>query len=235
MTAPQYSIVPLPDNVPFEMAARWGYLGTGYQALQRADVRVGTTVLINGISGTLGLGVALFALALGASKVLGTGREHALLQKVKSIAPDRIEVHALDEEVSVGEWAHAVTSGRGVDVVIDTLGPGAPQSSMLAALEALGRGGRHVNIGAVAGDIPVNLHKNMDNNQDMLGSLVHARPRPGNGRSRGHRRCPVGCFRARVLQARRCEHGFNRSEEPPRRLQQLCDLPLSTSAHGSQL
>lgn len=171
MTAPQYSIVPLPDNVPFEMAARWGYLGTGYQALQRADVRVGTTVLINGISGTLGLGVALFALALGASKVLGTGREHALLQKVKSIAPDRIEVHALDEEVSVGEWAHAVTSGRGVDVVIDTLGPGAPQSSMLAALEALGRGGRHVNIGAVAGDIPVNLHKNMDNNQDMLGSL----------------------------------------------------------------
>ena len=28
MTAPQYALVKLPDNVSFEQAARFGYLGT---------------------------------------------------------------------------------------------------------------------------------------------------------------------------------------------------------------
>ena len=65
MTAPQYSLVTLPDNVSFETAARWGYLGTAYSALKRSGANMGTSVLVNGISGTLGLGVALFALALG--------------------------------------------------------------------------------------------------------------------------------------------------------------------------
>ncbi len=170
MTAPQYSIVTIPDNVPFETAARWGYLGTGYRALRRAGANAGTSVLINGISGTLGLGVALFALALGAPVILGTGRDLRLLEKVKAMAPDRIHVHPLNAERTTGDWAREITGGEGVDIVVDALGPGAPHESMLAALDALRRGGRHVNIGAVAGDVPVHLHKVMDNNQDLIGS-----------------------------------------------------------------
>lgn len=170
MTAPQYSIVTLPDNVTHETAARWGYLGTGFHALRRGEVGPTTTVLINGISGTLGLGTALFALALGARKVLGTGRNMELLKRVKEIAPGRIEIHSLDDAVSTGDWARNLTNGDGVDVVIDALGPGAPQESWLAALNAMGRGGRHVNVGAVAGDIPVHMHEIMDWNKSLLGS-----------------------------------------------------------------
>src|SRR4051812_31715403 len=44
MTAPQYSLVVLPDNVSFETAARWGYLGTGYRALRRAGAEMGSSV-----------------------------------------------------------------------------------------------------------------------------------------------------------------------------------------------
>jgi threonine dehydrogenase-like Zn-dependent dehydrogenase len=127
-------------------------------------------VLINGISGTLGLGVALFALALGARKVLGTGRDRDLLARVRAIAPGRIEVHGLDDEVSVGEWTRSLTGGAGADLVIDALGPGAPHETMLAAVDALARGGHHVNIGAVAGDVPVHLHKVMDNDMRLSGS-----------------------------------------------------------------
>lgn len=170
MTAPQYSLVVLPDNVSHETAARWGYLGTGYRALRHGGLRPGGTVLVNGISGTLGLGVALFALALGARTVLGTGRDRDLLGKVKAIAPDRIDVHGLDDEASVGEWARSLTGGAGVDLVVDALGPGAPHHTFLAALDALGRGGQHVNIGAVAGDVPVHLHKVMDNDMRLSGS-----------------------------------------------------------------
>ena len=170
MTAPQYSLVTLPDNVSHETAARWGYLGTGYRALRRADVTASDVVLVNGISGTLGLGVALFALALGARKILGTGRDVGLLERVRAIAPGRIETHSLEDEVQTGAWARSLTHGEGVDVVIDALGPGAPQESWLSALDGLRRGGRHVNIGAVAGDIPIPMHELMDNDKAVFGS-----------------------------------------------------------------
>ena len=49
------------------------------------------------ISGTLGLGACLNALAMGATKIFGTGRNAELLADVKAIAPDRIEVHAVGD------------------------------------------------------------------------------------------------------------------------------------------
>lgn len=171
MTAPQYSLVTLPDNLPFEVAARWGYLGTGYKALRQARADMSTSLLINGISGTLGLGVALFALALGVPKILGTARNLDLLEKVRQIAPDRIHVHSLDDPTPIGEWARELTGGVGVDIVVDALGPGAPANSMLAGISALGRGGRHVNISAVQGEVPFNAHQVMDNDQSLIGSV----------------------------------------------------------------
>ena len=42
--------------------------------------------------------------------------------------------------LSTDVWAKGLTDGSGVDVVIDALGPGAPQSTMLEALNALRRG-----------------------------------------------------------------------------------------------
>jgi D-arabinose 1-dehydrogenase-like Zn-dependent alcohol dehydrogenase len=169
MTAPQYSLVELPDNVPHETAARWGYLGTAYRALRRAEAGPGTTVLVNGISGTLGMGVALFALAFGATQVLGTGRDRDLLDRVAKLDP-RIGVHSLDDEQPVADWVRGLTRGEGAHAVIDALGPGAPHESMLAALAALRRGGTHVNIGAVAGNVPVHLHELMDNDKTHIGS-----------------------------------------------------------------
>ena len=53
---------------------------------------------MNGISGTLGLNAAMLALAMGATKILGTGRNAALLDRVKALSPQRIEVFAVDEK-----------------------------------------------------------------------------------------------------------------------------------------
>ena len=64
---PSTALVKLPDSLSFEQAARFGYMGTAYSALRKAKVGTDTTVLINGISGTLGLGAALFALGMGAT------------------------------------------------------------------------------------------------------------------------------------------------------------------------
>ncbi|WP_280399768.1 alcohol dehydrogenase catalytic domain-containing protein [Nocardia carnea] len=168
MIAPQYSLVKLPDSISFEQAARFGYLGTGYAALRKARVGTDTTVLINGISGTLGLGVALLSLAMGATTVLGTGRDRDLLARVEALSPGRIRTFSTLDG-AIDSWVHR-TLGGGVDVHIDALGPGAPHEPFQQGLKSLRRGGRAVNIGATAGEVPIDVHHIMDQQLQLLGS-----------------------------------------------------------------
>jgi threonine dehydrogenase-like Zn-dependent dehydrogenase len=169
ITAPQSALVRLPDNVSFEQAARFGYLGTAYAAIRKAGAGPGRTMLINGIGGTLGLCAALVGLATGVTTILGTGRNQALLDRVKALAPNRIEVFATGGRPA-HEWAMDVTGNEGVDAVIDTLPPGAPASAMLDVLRALRRGGRAVNIGGVAETLPLSVHWMMGMNIQLIGS-----------------------------------------------------------------
>jgi alcohol dehydrogenase len=170
MPAPQYSLVKLPDTVSFETAARWGYMGTAYSALRQANVGPGSTVLVNGASGTLGLPAVMLALALGARKVLGTGRNRELLEEVRMLSPQRIEVHAAEDPVPVAEWAKHVTDGAGVDAAVDALFTDTPYHSMLEAINALRYGGVHVNIGGVTDLVPINVVEMMWHNITLKGS-----------------------------------------------------------------
>jgi D-arabinose 1-dehydrogenase-like Zn-dependent alcohol dehydrogenase len=168
MTAPQYALVKLPDNVTFEQAARFGYLGTSYGAMKKADAVAGRSMLVDGISGTLGLGAALLGLAMGITRILGTGRNRQLLERVKKLAPDRIEVHALDRrDRRLGQAAYRRGGRRFHD---QCAGPGSPASTMLDSLRAVRRGGRAVNVGAVAEPVPVDVHWLMDEQIQLIGS-----------------------------------------------------------------
>lgn len=170
LTSPQRNLVKLPDSVSFEEGARFGYLGTGYSALRKAGAGPGTTVLVDGISGTLGLGVLLNALAMGVTRVFGTGRDAKLLADVKALAPDRIEVHAV-EDGGLKDWVYANNGGRGVDIVIDALGPGAPADTLLEAISTLVRGGVAVDIGGMMEHPGLDLFAMMCRQQSVLGSL----------------------------------------------------------------
>lgn len=170
MTAPQYALVKLPGNVTFDQAARFGYLGTMYSALRKAQAGPGRTVLINGISGTLGLGGALLGLAMGVTRILGTGRDKTLLAQVAALAPDRIKVLSIVDGEPIDAWARRLTGGGGVDVFVDALGPGGQHETLLQGVRSLRRGGRAYNIGAVAGLVGINLHDLMDQGQRVEGS-----------------------------------------------------------------
>jgi D-arabinose 1-dehydrogenase-like Zn-dependent alcohol dehydrogenase len=174
ITAPASAIVRLPERVTFEQAARLGYLGTAYAALKKIGAGPGQTVLVNGISGMLGLCAALLALAMGASRVLGTGRNQDLLERVKQLAPDRIDVIALDDADEDGKlpaWARQGTEGGMVDGMIDCLPPGAHGSAMMRALHTLRRGGRAANVGAVLETLPINAFWLMTNRISLTGSV----------------------------------------------------------------
>jgi D-arabinose 1-dehydrogenase-like Zn-dependent alcohol dehydrogenase len=184
ITAPATALVRLPDNVGFETAARFGYCGTAYAALRKIGAGPGSSLLVNGISGQLGLNAAQLALAMGVTKILGTGRNAALLDRVKALAPERIDVSPTPPSPASGggkgggaqpdplvAWAKAATDGYGVDGVIDCLPPGAPGSAMMHALYCLRRGGRAVNVGAVMETLPVNAFWLMTNRIGLQGSV----------------------------------------------------------------
>lgn len=170
MLAPQYSLVKLPDNLTFEAAARFGYMGTTYSAMRKVGVRAGSSLLVNGISGTLGIGCALFGLGMGATRILGTARNRQLLERVRALSPQRIEVFVMDAGRPIDDWVREVTKGEGVDFYIDCLGPGATNRPMLEGMRSLRRGGKAVNIGAVAGGVPLDVHTMMDQQQEFAGS-----------------------------------------------------------------
>jgi D-arabinose 1-dehydrogenase-like Zn-dependent alcohol dehydrogenase len=169
MTAPQHSLVTLPDNISFEQAGRFGYIGTSYGALRMADAGPGKVGLIDGITGTLGVASTMLSLAMGVSKVLGTGRNEELLERVRSLAPQRIEVLKLDDKSS-GEWARTLTDGEGVDFVISALGAKAPPETMLDSMQGVRRGGKIVNVGGVADVVPVDMKWLMDEQVQLIGS-----------------------------------------------------------------
>jgi alcohol dehydrogenase len=182
ITAPATALVKLPDTLSFEAAARFGYLGTAYAAMKKVGVGPGQTLLINGISGQLGLNAAQLALAMGATKILGTGRNQRLLDRVKALAPTRIDVLSVPDAPGGGgnnaggsdplvAWAKAATEGHGVDGMIDCLPPGAPASAMMRALFSLRRGGRAVNVGAVLETLPLNAFWMMTNRIGLQGSV----------------------------------------------------------------
>jgi alcohol dehydrogenase len=169
-TAPQHNLVPLPKNVSFEEAARFGYIGTAYAALRKANAGPGKTILINGLSGTLGLGATLTALGRGVTRILGTARDRARLARVKALAPDRIETLAEGDGKPVADWARDLTGGYGVDAVIDCLGPGTSGTLLMNAIYALRRGGKAINIGGVGEKTVMDIHWMMDNQIEFIGS-----------------------------------------------------------------
>ncbi|WP_031265463.1 alcohol dehydrogenase catalytic domain-containing protein [Dietzia sp. UCD-THP] len=170
LTAPQRNLVKLPDSVSFEEGARFGYLATAYSALRKAKAGPGKTVLVDGISGTLGIGALLNCLAMGVTKIFGTGRNADLLADIKEVAPDRVEVHPAGTG-DLGEWVRKHNNGHGVDIVIDALGPGAPADSFLEAIGALERGGVAVDIGGMMEKPGLDLFAMMCKQQSVLGSL----------------------------------------------------------------
>jgi alcohol dehydrogenase len=154
LVAPASNLVKLPASVSFEQGARFGYLGTAYSALRKAQLVAGGTVLIDGVTGTLGLGAALLALAMGATRVFGTGRNEQLLQRVQAFAPGRVVPLRLGGR-PVNELVMEHTGGHGVDAYLGALGPGAPVDSTLQGLQSLRRGGRAIGMGALAAMLPV--------------------------------------------------------------------------------
>jgi len=169
MTASAQRLVRLPPPVTFEQAARFGYLGTSFAALRLAGVGAGSAIAINGITGTLGVGATLLALGMGATRILGFGRNRDVLARLKTLAPDRVDVLALGD-APIADWVRARTGQLGVDALIDCSGRAAAAATTADALHALKRGGVAVNIGALTEPLAIEPMRFMTARLQLRGS-----------------------------------------------------------------
>lgn len=141
--------LPLPDDLDDVTAAAIANPGmSSWAALtERARLRPGETVLVNGATGTSGRLAVQIARHLGAAKVIATGRNIEGLREVAALGAD-VTIPLADADAALPEQFAA-----GVDVVIDYLWGGSAESLLIAAARA-GRDAaplRFVQVGSVAG------------------------------------------------------------------------------------
>lgn len=144
IAVPEENLLPRPRRLSWQEAAAFPLAGlTAYRALfTRGRLRAGDTVLVLGA----GSGVSTFVVSLAhqaGARVLVTSSSRDKIDRAAELGADA------GFDYTAGDWAAevlALTGGRGVDVVVDSVGATWPES-----LRCLRRGGRLVVFGATAG------------------------------------------------------------------------------------
>jgi NADPH:quinone reductase-like Zn-dependent oxidoreductase len=140
--------IELPEAIDDGVAAALGIAGlAGWLPLAwRAQLKPGETVLVLGATGVVGQLAAQSARLLGAGRVVAAGRDREMLARAAELGADAtVDVSGLEGDALTAAFRDA--AGGEVDVVHDPLW-GAPAA---AAIEALGVGGRLVQLGQSAG------------------------------------------------------------------------------------
>lgn len=161
-------IQPLPERLSFAQGAaiHVPYYTAYYGLHLRAGAKPGETVLVHGASGGVGLAAVQIARAAGLT-VIGTAGsdkgKSAVLEAGASVVLDHTQPGYLDE-------VKAVTSGRGPDIVLETLA----NVNLAKDLGVVAQNGRVVIIGS-RGPVEIDPRQTMQRNSRILGmSLMNA-------------------------------------------------------------
>lgn len=148
VTATEARVCALPDPVSFVDAAAFAInYGTAYYALTtRGRLQRGETLVVHGASGGVGIAAVQLGKLLGA-RVIATGSDAGKLVEVaREGADDTVDIVATDLARALLD----LTSGRGADVVLDTVGGDVFDASM----KSIAVDGRLLIVGFVSGRIP---------------------------------------------------------------------------------
>lgn len=145
VAVPARNLQPRPAHLSWEEAAALplAYLTAWRMLMSQARLRAGETVLIHGIGG----GVALASLQLArlaGARVIVTSSSMEKLSKAKELGAAQGLSYTGG---NVAEEVMDATGGRGVDVVIDTVGA----STWAINMDVLRKGGRVVHCGVTTG------------------------------------------------------------------------------------
>jgi NADPH:quinone reductase-like Zn-dependent oxidoreductase len=131
----------------------------------RAQVRAGESELIWGIGGGVAMAALRIARLLGVRAIVTSGSD-AKVEAARRLGADEAINHASADVVAE---VRRLTGGRGVDVVVDSVGERSWQDS----LRAMRRGGRLVICGATSGPmVSLDLRRLFWHQWSVLGSTL---------------------------------------------------------------
>jgi zinc-binding alcohol dehydrogenase/oxidoreductase len=147
VVVPAENVATKPSHLSFEEAAALPLSGlTAYRAaLSRARIQPGERVVIHGIGGGVALFALQFAKLAGAALMATTTAAHKIDRALALGADLAVDTRAMDWQEAARTWSQ----GRGVDVVIDSVGGERFAESLLA----LRPGGRIATYGTTAGGL----------------------------------------------------------------------------------
>lgn len=141
-------VLPIPDGMDFSTAAAllltYGTMDHGLR--DRGQVKDTETVMVLGASGGIGIASIEIAKALGA-RVIACASSDEKLAVCRQHGADEVINYATED---LRERIKTLTTGRGVDVIVDPVG--GPYSE--PALRAIAWRGRLLVVGFAAGEIP---------------------------------------------------------------------------------
>jgi NADPH:quinone reductase-like Zn-dependent oxidoreductase len=167
---PAVSLAPKPGHLSWYESAAFGltFLTAWRMLMTRAGLKSGESVLIHGIGGGVALAALTFAKLAGATVFATSSSEEKLARARKMGADHTINYTSTDV---VGE-IRRLTSRRGVDVVVETVG----QATWTSSLRCAAKGGRVVTCGATSGPSPTEEVRLIFWNQlSILGSTMGSR------------------------------------------------------------
>ena len=142
---PARNVRPIPGALSFEQAAAFPLVSvTAWHMLfGLAEVRPGEEVLIMGAGSGVGH-MAIQMAKLAGARVLTTVGSEEKVAKAKALGADEVIIHSREQ---VSQRVRELTQRRGVDVVIEHIGP----EVWAQCIDSLAKGGRLVTCGATTG------------------------------------------------------------------------------------
>ncbi len=167
LAAPEYSVIPIPDNMPFEQAAAAPlvFLTAWHMLFSRVRMEAGEDVLV--LAASSGVGMAAVQIAkLFHCRVIATAGGEEKMAKAKELGADHVIDHYKQD---IAAEVKRITEKRGVDIVFEHVGA----ATWPKSLESLAVGGRLVTCGATTGyDVKVDLRFLFSKQQSLLGSYM---------------------------------------------------------------
>ena len=167
---PSRNVLPIPENLTFEQAAAFPLVSVtaSHMLFALAGLQHGETVLIMGAGSGVGSMAVQMAKLAGARVITTVGADEKI-PKAVVLGADAVIHHGREK---VAERVKLLTEGRGVDVVIEHIGPEVWDS----CLESLAKGGRLITCGATTGgDVKLNLRYVFSRQLTIKGSYMGTR------------------------------------------------------------
>ena len=167
---PFRNVLPIPDNLTFEQAAAFPLVSVtaSHMLFALAGLQHGETVLVMGAGSGVGM-MAVQLAKLAGARVLSTVGSDDKIPKGVVLGADAVINHSRE---TVSERVRLLTEGRGVDVVIEHIGP----EVWAGCLDSLARGGRLITCGATTGaDVTLNLRYLYSRQLTIKGSYMGTR------------------------------------------------------------